>query len=217
MAGDTVAAASSLTERRLYLVRHGETVGESSIRYHGRNDVALSDLGRQQVAALGPLLRLVPFQAVVHSPLDRARESAQILCGQLGRLPEIVEEAPDLIEVDFGAIEGLSEPEIAVRLPAWYGEWKAGRASGFPSGETFAGFAARAQRAVDGLLARHPVGHLLVVAHKGILRRAVAHLLGLPAEGAVRLDPALGSLAVIAMGERERPRLLHWNLLPPPS
>jgi broad specificity phosphatase PhoE len=36
---------------RLVLVRHGETVGHSSIRYYGRTDVALSDLGRRQMRA----------------------------------------------------------------------------------------------------------------------------------------------------------------------
>ena len=35
----------------IILVRHGETVGESSIRYHGRNDVVLSRKGRSQAEA----------------------------------------------------------------------------------------------------------------------------------------------------------------------
>src|SRR5208282_5591650 len=38
---------------RLILVRHGETEGESSIRYHGRTDVALSELGRTQMNLAG--------------------------------------------------------------------------------------------------------------------------------------------------------------------
>ena len=38
---------------RLILVRHGETEGESSIRYHGRTDVALSELGRAQMRLAG--------------------------------------------------------------------------------------------------------------------------------------------------------------------
>ena len=40
-----------------YLVRHGETAGESSVRYHGSNDVPLSAVGRQQVRRLVPVLR----------------------------------------------------------------------------------------------------------------------------------------------------------------
>ena len=42
-------AHESSSRSQLVLVRHGETEGESSIRYHGRNDVALSALGRAQM------------------------------------------------------------------------------------------------------------------------------------------------------------------------
>ncbi|MGA2411387.1 MAG: histidine phosphatase family protein, partial [Candidatus Binataceae bacterium] len=37
---------------RLVLVRHGETVGNSNIRYYGRTDIGLSDLGRNQMRAV---------------------------------------------------------------------------------------------------------------------------------------------------------------------
>ena len=37
--------------RRIVLVRHGETVGNSSLRFHGSSDVALSDEGREQMRA----------------------------------------------------------------------------------------------------------------------------------------------------------------------
>ena len=36
-----------MTLNRILLVRHGETEGESSIRYHGSADVALSEEGRE--------------------------------------------------------------------------------------------------------------------------------------------------------------------------
>ena len=151
----------------IHLVRHGETTGESSIRYHGRNDVPLSELGREQIERLIPLVQHIQFRAVVHSPLDRAAEAAEILVEGLHRAPSCVEEAPDLVEVDFGEMEGLTKNEIAVRQPQWFAEWEAGRASAFPGGESFAGFDARVVKAFDGLLARHAEGHLLVVAHLG--------------------------------------------------
>ena len=34
---------------RLVLVRHGETVGNSSVRYYGRTDIALAELGRYRL------------------------------------------------------------------------------------------------------------------------------------------------------------------------
>ena len=38
--------------QELFLVRHGETTGQSSVRLYGATDVPLSDLGREQVRAV---------------------------------------------------------------------------------------------------------------------------------------------------------------------
>lgn len=198
-------------ERALYLVRHGETVGRSSVRFFGRTDVELSDVGREQVRGLLPWVGHVSFGAVVHSPLSRARESAEILAASLREPPAVSEEAPDLIEVDFGQIEGLTEREIAAGMPEWYQAWRQGEAKGFPGGETFAGFQMRMAAAIDGLMARHPTGNLLIVAHKGVIRRCLAHLLGLSREAAAKIHLDLGSLSVVACSEHEL-TLKHLNL-----
>src|SRR5712692_967615 len=70
---------------RLIVVRHGETVGNSSIRYYGRTDVALSDLGRAQMrAAVGWLQTKFGcnyFEPVFTSPLARATESVRLIAG----------------------------------------------------------------------------------------------------------------------------------------
>ena len=187
-------------------------MGRSSVRFFGRTDIELSDLGREQVRGLLPWVSHVSFQAVVHSPLSRARESAEILAGALREPPGVTEEAPDLIEVDFGQIEGLTEREIATGMPEWHAEWRSGRARGFPGGETFDGFQRRMAAAIDGLMARHPAGNLLVVAHKGVIRRSLAHLLGLSPEAAAKINLDLGSLSVVACSDRHELTLKHLNL-----
>ena len=74
--------------RRIVMVRHGETEGESSIRFFGRTDVPLSALGREQARRLAGLVQHVGFSAVVHSPLARARESAEIVTALLDQPPD---------------------------------------------------------------------------------------------------------------------------------
>ena len=59
------------------------------------------------------------------------------------------------------------------------------------------------------LVARHPAGHVLVVVHKGIIKRGVGHLLGMSSEAVARLDPALGSLSVVSCGASKE--LRHWR------
>ena len=87
--------------RLVHLVRHGETEGESSIRFHGRNDVRLDDVGREQIRRLIPWLVEPRFTAVVHSPLSRAAESTRLLVGGFSSPPPVVEAHQGLTEVHF--------------------------------------------------------------------------------------------------------------------
>ena len=54
--GGESVPGTDLVNRRILLVRHGETVGESSTRFHGRNDVALAESGRAQMARVAAAL-----------------------------------------------------------------------------------------------------------------------------------------------------------------
>ena len=65
----TTTASPALQE--IVLVRHGETVGQSSIRLYGATDIALSAVGLQQIERLAAGLRAEGFAAVLASPLQR--------------------------------------------------------------------------------------------------------------------------------------------------
>ncbi|MGB3966557.1 MAG: histidine phosphatase family protein, partial [Planctomycetota bacterium] len=139
--------------RRLWLVRHGETAGQSSVRFHGHNDVALADAGRVQIRALAPLLAGVDFARVVHSPLSRAAESAAILVAACGVARERVAADDRLRELSFGACEGMTAGEIAAAFPEFWRAYEAGVHEAFPGGEPRAAFAARVRAAVTELAA----------------------------------------------------------------
>lgn len=204
-----VARDGSAAVRRLWLVRHGETEGQSSIRYHGSNDVPLSDVGRAQIRALAPLLRDVSFSRLVHSPLSRAVESAQLLALAIGH-HEPLEVDERLREISFGTAEGMTREEIAARWPDFWSGYEAGRVDAFPGGEPRAGFAARVAAAIDEL-ARAAAGDVLVVAHRGIVKHALLALLH-PADFEAADDSSygveLGSLSVVRAG----PGAVGWQL-----
>jgi broad specificity phosphatase PhoE len=185
-------------ERRLLLVRHGETEGNSTVHYLGSTDVALSDLGRCQIRRLVPMVRAFAPAAVVHSPLRRAAESAAIL-GQGCAWPAgLLQAEPGLREICFGECEGLTGEQIAASFPEFWREHGSGRSQGFPGGETFGGFAARVRAALDRLLRAVTAGDLMVVAHRGVVRQALHHLLGDGAGAQYGVD--LGSLTVVRLG-----------------
>jgi broad specificity phosphatase PhoE len=165
---------------RLILVRHGETEGESSIRYHGRTDVALSALGRAQMRLAARAIhspRAIEFAHVFSSPLVRASEGARIVAGESPALITIEEFA----EVHFGLFEGLTADEIRARYPDEFARWNADRlAPGYtyPQGESRAAFAERVERGLTRMLAHWTPrdGDALVVAHRGVIRAIVRKL-----------------------------------------
>lgn len=182
---------------RLWLLRHGETEGLSSIRYHGRNDVPLSDLGRAQIRAAARLLHGLDPVVVVHSPLQRAAESARIVAASCGFAPSLLVADPRLQEISFGDCEGLTAEEIAQRYPDFWREHRRGGADAFPGGESRRSFAARVAAAIGELITRFPGGDVVVVAHRGIVRHALRTLLGLDAHVADPFAVRLGSLSVV--------------------
>jgi len=176
---------------RILLLRHGETVGQSSIRFHGATDVALSTLGRAQMREAARALPDEGIDLVVASPLARAWEGARIV------RPEgpIVLEA-GFREIDFGRWEGLTDEEIEQLDPSLHRQWRAG-APGFeyPEGESRAGFRARVEAGLDRLLARR-ARSMLVVAHKGVVRTIVERLCG---DAPPPSEPALGGLVHVGL------------------
>lgn len=203
--------------QRLVLVRHGETVGNSSIRYYGRTDLALSELGREQMRAVSAMLRsrysISGFSHVFASPLIRATESAGLVAGDHRSVVTIDE----FVEVDFGLFEGLTADEIRARYPAEFEQWNKDRfAPGYtyPKGERRSEFAARVVRGVAKMLARWPDerngergsagGYALVVAHRGVIRAITNHLAG------VQPVIELGSIHMLIRedGARWRPEAL---------
>lgn len=91
---------------RLELIRHGQTDWNSQDKLQGSSDVPLNEHGRQQAHDAAALLASegVAWDAIVSSPLGRARETAQIIAADLGI--ELGEAYDELIERDYASREG---------------------------------------------------------------------------------------------------------------
>lgn len=159
--------------RRLILVRHGETDGESSIRYNGSTDVGLSAEGRAQMRRVASELRDEPTDLFVASTQRRSWGAAAIV----GRGASVRMES-DLRETHFGRWEGLTQEEIQAQDPDLFADWQAGT-EGFeyPGGELRGDFQARVQSGLERLIAS-PGRTAIAVLHKGVIREIVRHLTG---------------------------------------
>jgi broad specificity phosphatase PhoE len=175
--------------RQLILVRHGETVGQSSIRFYGSTDVELSPEGRDQMRQAAGALFGRQVDLVGASPLKRSWQSAYIVGrGAQVRLIEAFR------EVDFGRWEGFTAEEIQDTDPTRYAEWQQGGDDFvYPSGEARPDFRRRVAGGLNEFLETRANSALLVL-HKGVIRIIVDTLCDdtLP-DG----EPALGEMVCL--------------------
>ncbi|MGX1134160.1 broad specificity phosphatase PhoE [Streptomyces glaucescens] len=195
----------------LFLVRHGETEWSRSGRHTGSTDVPLTEHGREEARRLVPLIRSHRIGAAFVSPLQRARETAELI-GLHG-----VRVDADLREWDYGAYEGVTTVEIQRERPDWF-LFRDGVAPGPAErpGETPEQVGERADRMlgkVDAALAGTE-GAVVLVAHGHILRVLTARRLGLPPHHGALFQLATGSLCRLGT-EHGRPVVAGWNVRPP--
>jgi probable phosphoglycerate mutase len=161
-----------------YFVRHGEATWNAEARLCGRTDVPLSEVGRRQAARLAERLSKLPLKAIYTSPLERARATARFIA-DAARIEPTVEER--LVELDYGAWEGLTYEEIKQGHAAAYRAWVADPGEvAPPEGESGRQVVARVAPFLELLAARHPRGTVVVVSHRTVCRLIVCHVLGLP-------------------------------------
>lgn len=89
----------------LYIIRHGETDWNRARKMQGRVDIPLNERGRLAAEKTREGLLAVKFDLAITSPLQRAKETAQILLA--GRDVPIIEDER-IIEIGFGDGEGLA-------------------------------------------------------------------------------------------------------------
>jgi probable phosphoglycerate mutase len=145
-----------------HLLRHGQTEHTPERRFSGRNDLPLSRTGRAEAEAAAARAAELGIEVIVASPLRRTRETAEIVAGTLG-LP--VEFDDDLVELDFGDLEGLTLDEARTKHPLAARRFGADVTVAAPGGESVMDVSTRVARARRRLLARHEGRSVLVVSH----------------------------------------------------
>ena len=206
------------------LLRHGRTTANAGGVLAGWTPgVQLDDAGRGQAQAVGERLAKVPLAAVVSSPLERCRQTADAVVA--GR--KIAVETDDRLgEARYGDWTGRTIKELA-KEPLWKVVQQHPSAAVFPGpeGEGLAQTQARAVAAIRAWNATlGPDAVWLACSHGDVIKAILADALGLHLDQFQRLvvDPA--SLSVVTYTET-RPFVLRINdtggdvsgLIPPPK
>jgi 2,3-bisphosphoglycerate-dependent phosphoglycerate mutase len=157
-------------ETHLFLIRHGHSMAQQEERMSAAHGLCsgLSDLGRQQVAALARRLadtnELGQVDALFTSLFTRAIETCELLSSVL---PGPYTSECGWCETHPGEAEGMSWSEVDERFP------RRGDPDPFerriPGGESWAEFYARAGDRLRRVPLEHPGQRVVVVTHGGIV------------------------------------------------
>ena len=234
----------------IVFVRHGESTAIVEGRFQGHLDVPLSPTGRRQAELVAARLArphdspTLPVPAgppleIVHSPIARAVETAELIvgaCRDARAFGVVVPVRPDpgFKEIGQGKWEGLLASEVEAGWGDVLRAWRRDPFSAWaPEGESIAVVEERVRPAIDGLLAHlgegRPAGRLdgpqvlggstpsidqpwsIVVGHDGVFKVALLTLLDIPLEHFWALPFALCGITIVEL-VGGRPRLRAHNL-----
>lgn len=155
-----------MVSMKLGFVRHGQTQWNLEGRLQGSSNIPLNDTGRVQAREAVDVLSGSGWEVVVSSPLDRARETAQIIADGLGL--ELGPSYEMLIERGYGQGEGMVEAEALERWPGKIG-------GGI---EPLESVVQRGHRAIEQIMADYPGKNVVVVCHGTIIRYTLSDIAG---------------------------------------
>ena len=215
----------------LYLIRHGETEGSGAKRYHGSIDVALSEKGARQIMASSAFVmehlasanssRYLSYLREIHNSPDSKNESAggnpglsAVYCSNLSRSARSAEiianphslipvEIKDLRERSFGIWEGMTFIEIKEKYPKEFGSWADNPLKYSPvGGESTTEVGERVLQALDEILDKHKGENIALVAHGGVNRIILCHIMGIPLENIFRIEQDHASVNIIEFWDK---------------
>ena len=202
---------SLVIKRKITFVRHGITEWNKMFRYQGITDVPLSPEGEEQAKKAALRLSCESVDRVISSPLERSMKTAAIIAETIGI--KSVEAWDELREVDFGAWEGLTVPQIKEK----YGEdlfekWKASPIDvTATNGEDADLVYKRAEGCAAKILALKDE-HVVVVGHGALFRALLLPLIKIPRGNVfwkMKMDNC--SLSGIGVDRKNRAFIVFFN------
>lgn len=176
---------------KLYFIRHGESVLNFEDCHTGQLDVALTEKGRAQAAAAGKavLESGLSFDQVISSPLERARETAEIIARTIGYAEGAIIDEPLVIERYCGSLEGKKKSETGPLTDEVIAKCGA---------ETDDQLRERARQFLEKISGQS--GHVLVVSHNGFGQRLRSVIEGTDPSAVWQL-PKIPNAELIELGD----------------
>mmetsp|Transcript_38505 Transcript_38505/g.46507 ORF Transcript_38505/g.46507 Transcript_38505/m.46507 type:complete len:551 (-) Transcript_38505:408-2060(-) len=182
--------------KRVVLVRHGQSTWNAEGRMQGASDFGvLTAKGEEQAIDARNLLEDDNFEALFHSPLKRAAQTAELVWGD--RFAPKYDLA-SLREIDFYSFQGLMKDEMRAKYAEEFKIYKANpeqfQIDGhYPVRELWH----RASLAWQRILTDKYAQTTLVVAHNAINRALISTAIGLPPSAFNTFQQANAAISVV--------------------
>lgn len=155
----------------IYLVRHGESEANISMRFSGITDVELTETGALQAVKAGKKLKGEKIHKIFSSPLKRAKNTAEIIADEINFNKKDIIIENRLTEVNFGIFENLTWEEIvelyADEIESWI-EFK--HKYKFPKGEGYDDIIKRVSVFLDNV-----PDNSLIATHYGVIQAVLLY------------------------------------------
>jgi len=192
-----------------HFLRHGEHGLLGKVLAGRMPGVGMTERGRAEIASQAERLAREKIAAIYASPLQRTRETAEIVSA---RLSLSIEFRDDLLELDFGEWTGATFDAIRAD-PRWQA-WSTQRSlAAIPGGESMRAVQQRIVAAMIELNERHLHETVVLVSHGDVIRCVLLFALGMPLDFYNRIEIGLASLNTIRI-DQTGIRVLAVNELP---
>jgi alpha-ribazole phosphatase len=140
------------------------------------------------------------LSAIYCSDLRRAVRSAEIIAEPHSLTPVQV---PALRERNFGIWEGMSFTEIKEKYPSEFEAWAGNPLKYSPiGGENTIEVNYRVVGALDEIISHHSGENISIVAHGGVNRIILCHIMGIPLENIFRIEQDYGAVNIIEFWDK---------------
>lgn len=176
-----------------YLVRHGACEGLGKTLWGRTAGVCLNEEGKAQALQLVKRFSSIKLDAVYSSPLERARETADVIA-RAARLE--VQQSSAFNEIDFGDWSGKSFDALA-HDDRWHRFNTHRSITSIPGGETFPAVRARVNAELERLSAQHKNSRVVIVSHADVIKAALGYGTDMPVDVLQRYEILPGSVTLV--------------------
>lgn len=179
--------------KTVLLLRHARSTANAAGVLAGRMPgVLLDDVGIAQAGQLADCLKDLPIEFIVHSDLERTKQTVSPLASASGIT---LREDQRFTECDYGDWSGKELKELSTE-PLWKSIQSTPSSVTFPGGEAMVDMQSRAVTALN-FWVEEATSLFAICSHGDVLKSLVAHAIGLPLDKFQGLHVSPASITVL--------------------